>query len=225
MAAGLVATLAAASPGCGSLLGDDPTTFVRPALEILDIDGFESRLTGGGFLMVYALAEERSLTLGPRERIPITVTTTSGDFEQVGIYHVYCPPGRRRAGGFDCFRFLIRMQDQNDITEIAPYVAAIGGRFVTISPTGKWATIVLFEPVNIIRQARAAATWPGVADTDVASAPCFASVCTNLYVPIRIDAGTPEPGDGTIQVQPRDTVRVRYQQPETGSLEDFAVVP
>lgn len=168
---------------------------------------------------------DTSFRLERNQRVPARLSSSSGDEEQVGLYRLECP-AREGSYVFPCFTFLIMFAEGYDMAEIERRVAAIGGRFGSLS--SNFASIVIFEP-DAMRRAREAGSWPGVAYPWFSTRSCDPFLCSSLAhvltLPVRLDYGPPIPGDGTLQVVPGDTVYYRYTQPTGQILEASLHVP
>jgi hypothetical protein len=196
---------------------------VMPTLRALVIDDLITSLRHGGILNIMGFPADRAFRLGPRDRVPVEVSVTSGDAEAVGLYRTFCPP-RRRTEGYDCFRFSIVMLDGYHARDLADRVAALGGRFILVSATGWLGVVTLFDPHDLVRRARSARAWPGVKFTALGYWFCPLDMpdClsdSDLELPVPVDSGAAVPGDGIVQVRSGDTVTVRYRQPGGGTIE------
>ena len=231
---GVAVTFAVVLAGCADLLGPDRD--VTPHLRTLAIDG---ALVNGAFVTIDASPYDQTFRLEADERVPVEIEVSSGDREAVGLYREWCP-ARRGVPIYRCFTFLVMMQSGRSVIDVADRVAAIGGRFQyftivgggTVWVSGTLAAVVLFSPGDVVRQARRARSWPGVAITDLSwpggciePGACAPLPVNDFTLPVRVDTGAARPNDGTLQVRTGDTVLARYRQPVGGRIEARRVVP
>lgn len=220
--AGLYAVIA-----CADLFGPDP--IVRPQLRQLFIDDLVTRLRDGGILYVEAFPTDTTFRLEIGQRVPVQVNTTSGDREDAGLYRLLCPP-RDRGDHYRCFDFVVFMREGYDVRTVGDRVSAMNGRFQLVASSGRFASVTLFDPEDLVRRARSARAWPGVLFTELTGIICHPDVpnCTSLsdlLVPVPVDSGAATLDDGIIQVRTGDTVTVTYAQPGGGVLEARVIVP
>ena len=228
-------TVVAVMAGCADLLG--PRRTVRPALSSLSFDDLFTNLRDSGVLYVDAVPADVSFRLKPSQRVPIEITVSSGDTERVGLYRQFCP-FTDRGEHFYCFQFVIFMCcgpfPEHLVTTLADRVAAIGGRFDLVAATGWFGGVTLFSPDDVVKQARDAASWPGVEYTELSWPICIseaggggscASTAPFLAVPLPVDTGPAVPGDGILQVRLGDTVVATYDQPTGAVLQARVLVP
>jgi hypothetical protein len=188
-----------------------------------------TNLRHGGLLFMEALPADTAYRLPSGRRVPVDVHVSSGDREVLQLFRLRCPP--RESGTFNCFKFWFVMDEGHHAHEVAGHVAAIGGRFESISISGVMGSVVLFSPEGLVRQARAARSWPGVWRTNLSFLECQSwapAECGSrawLAAPMPVDTGAAIPGDGILQVRPGDTVRLVYTQPSGGVLEYTLQVP
>lgn len=194
---------------------------VLPELTRIGFDDLGTFLSDGGIVWLRGVPSDTSFRLQRNQRVPVRLSASSGDQEEVGLYRLDCPA---RDGGYvyRCFEFSITYAEVYDIAEIERRVAAIGGRFQIRSRS--FASIVLFDdPDKVMRLAREAGSWPGVAFPWFSAVGCLPTGCSTqfnfLSLPVRVDHGSPIPGDGILQVSPGDTLRFTYTQPTGQTLE------
>ena len=220
----LVATFALAL-GCTELFGPEP--LVRPPLDHVEIDDLATSLRHGGIIYLVGFPRDTSFRLAATQRVPVEVAVSSGDREEAGFYRAFCPP-RERQGLYNCFAFIILMDEGRDARDLGSHVAAMGGRFHIVSVSGRVAGVTLFDPRDLVERARRARSWLGVAYTELSFAGCQTPGCasrSHLMVPVPVDTGAAAMGDGVVQVRPGDTVVVVYHQPFGGTVEARRVVP
>lgn len=199
---------------------------VLPTLWQISFSDLGNTFIDGGVLWLMGSPSDTSFRLLRKQRVPVQLSSSSGDREDLGLYRLDCPG---RAGGyiFRCFRFNISFTEEYDMAEIERRVAAIGGRFAIRSSS--FASIVIFDPDAVNRHARDAGSWPGVWYSWFAGIGCHPAGCPTQYnhltLPVRVDHGPPVPGDGTLQVSPGDTLRYTYTQPTGQTLEVTLRVP
>lgn len=194
---------------------------VLPEMTRINFGDLGTYLSDGGIVWLRGVPRDTSFRLQRNQRVPVRLSATSGDQEEVGLYRLDCPA---REGGYTyrCFEFSIFYAEGHDMAEIEKRVAAIGGRFQIRS--SRFASIVLFDdPDEVMRRAREAGSWPGVASPWFSPVGCHPAGCPTqfnvLSLPVRVDHGPPIPGDGILQVSPGDTLRYTYTQPTGQTLE------
>lgn len=213
---------------CSDLAGPDRS--VAPRLRALAIDDLATSLRQGGIIYINGYPEDTAFRLESQQRAPVEVSVTSGDRETVGLFRLFCPP-RQRSWGYHCFDFSVVMQDGFTATDISGLVAGAGGRFNIVSVSGRYAAVTMFDPGDLVRRARQARSWPGVAYTElVFPGGCLQAVqgCasqSDLLLPLPVDTGAAVLGDGIVQVRSGDTVSVSYRQPDGLTIEARRRVP
>lgn len=198
---------------------------VLPTLTRISFADLGNTLNDGGVLWLMGLPSDTSFRLLRKQRVPVQLSSSSGDHEEFGLYRLDCP-GREGGYIFRCFRFSISFAEEYDMAEIERRVAAIGGRFYIRSSS--LASIVVFDPDAVMRHARDAGSWPGVWYSWFAGIGCIdlcPPIFNELTLPVRVDHGPPIPGDGILQVSPGDTLRYTYTQPTGQTLEATLRVP
>jgi hypothetical protein len=200
-----------------------------PRLRTLSLtdDLLATNIRNGGVFFISATPVDTSFRLPRGQRLPLSVTVSSGDEERAGLSRRHCPARERTTFGYPCFKFQVFMREGHRPLELADQVAAIGGRFYLVSSS--FAGIVMFEP-EVVRQANATTRWPGVAYAALGGTGCpLEGGCLNsdsdLLVPMPLDFGTAIPGDGIVQVRSGDVVTATYQQPDGGTIQATAQVP
>ncbi len=222
------AAAASTTPACDGFT--DPSRDLAPALVSLAIDDLASSLRDGGLLYINAFPADTTFRLDAGERVPLAITVSSGDQESLRLYRVFCPP-RERLAGFHCYSFILTMESGVQATSVAGQVAALGGRFHLVSVSGRIAGVTLFDPDDLVRRARNARSWPGVAMTELsfpfcapgAPPPCGSK--SALTAPMAVDTGGAVPMDGVLQVRPGDTLSVSYRQPDGSILVANGTIP
>jgi hypothetical protein len=219
--------LALLMAACADLFG--PGRTANPELNAILINDLETSLRDGGILYLEGFPADTSFRLGVDQRVPVEITVTSGDREDVGLYWASCPP-RDRGWHFSCFDFEIVMRNGFNAASVAGRLVAMGGRFDLISVDSTFGQATLFAPGDIVAKAREAWAWPGVAYTELVEGFCIepSSTCgslSKLAVPVPVDTGPAVPGDGIVQVRSGDTVTIVYTQPLGGVATTRAVVP
>jgi hypothetical protein len=212
---------------CADLTGPDRVDPPRLRTLSLTDDLLATNLRDGGVFFISATPVDTSFRLPRGQRLPLSVTVSSGDEERAGLSRRHCPARERTTAGYPCFKFQVFMKEGHRPLELADQVAAVGGRFYLVS--SNFAGVIMFEP-ELVRQARAATRWPGVAYAALMGTGCLPEApCLNsnsdLVVPMPLDFGAAIPGDGIVQVRSGDVVTATYQQPNGGTIQATAQVP
>jgi hypothetical protein len=215
----------AASVGCLDPTGPARLRSVTPHLRELTVDERATNLRDGGALTVDAMPWDTSLVLEPGQRVPLEIAVSSGDRESAGLTNELCPYRDRIPRRFHCYRLRVAMKEDRDVTEIGDHLLAAGGRFLSISTSGKFAEVMFFSPDDPIGRALRAREWPGVSSIELSGSGCYSTSCPSLTVPVPVYARTAAPGDGVVQVRSGDTVTVTYRQPGGGTLRLQLPVP
>ena len=220
-----LSALLVATDSCADLFG--PGGVDRPELERIEI----GLALGSGFITVDGFPVDHGFRLGYGQRLPVDITTSSGDRERAELYRRYCPT-RVGYGVYDCFRFDVMLRNGASIEDLPERVAAIGGRLVlygVCSDQGCWwggslVTVVLFSPDHLINTARRVREWPGVQIVDLHhTGVCPFGGCSplpywELTVPVPATVGAAVAGDGVVQVSSGDTLVALYRQPSGSTL-------
>ena len=233
-AAGALLALAA----CADLFG--PSGEVRPEMRTLM---FSSLLMGmaTGVIDVMAVPADSCFRLEPDQRVPVELTTSSGDHESVALFRRLCPM-RESSRAWNCFRFNVMMEAGQDVLSTRSRAAAAGAHVerlgICVPGACQFETssgnVVQFSPDDLIENARAAHAWPGVQEAGLLFAfgvelPGGGGVTDTdravLMLPVRVDtAGAVQAGDGRLQLRFTDSVTVRYRQPSGATLAVTGVV-
>ena len=217
---------------CATVASCEPTTapggFLRPALARIGPDLFAPSLGGGGYIVIGAQPADTSFRLPVDRRVPIELFATSGDREIPALYRETCP-ARDRGPKYTCFEFLVYMKNGVSVRTLSEHVHRMGGRFATISSLETWAAVIVFDPNEMIERTRSLLERPGVnyVATEVAFCIGAPEECSlaNLAIAVPVDTGAVRPLDGTLQLRSRDTVTIRYFQPDGSVLESRLVAP
>ncbi len=210
---------------CTDLFG--PSRTVRPVMRTLAITYLSAT---SGIMQIVASPADTSFRLGSGQSVPIEITTSSGDREASALYPQYCPVPMR-GWRYTCFEFDFGTRSDVSWQSVNGYVAGIGGRIRTWLSSLHIGYVVLFDLDDQVSRARSALSWPGVTFVELTPTPFCAEDVGNcidwstLTRPVYVEAGTPHPGDGTLQVQSGDTVTVVYRQPGGGTVQALSVVP
>ncbi|HVO35386.1 MAG TPA: hypothetical protein VMT21_07465 [Gemmatimonadales bacterium] len=210
---------------CTDLSG--PHRTVRPEMGSLRIAYFSAT---SGIMQIVASPADTSFRLGSGQSVPIEITTSSGDREASALYPQYCPVPMR-GWRYTCFEFDFGTRSDVSWQSVNGYVAGIGGRIKTWLSNLHIGFVVLFDLDDQVSRARSALSWPGVTYVELSPPPFCADDVGNcidwstLTRPVYVEAGTPHPGDGTLQVQSGDTVTVVYRQPGGGTMQAQSIVP
>lgn len=190
---------------------DVPNRVVNPALKTLAIDPAEVR--NGGALVVHARFADPGFTLAPQERISFTASTGSGEVEQMLAGPEVCPLANGDEYTCDSFSFGVRTGTR--ASAYTPYLDRIGGRFTYIALGDSAASVRIFDGDLSAAMAKAR-KWPNVRFVErnaiyrlMAGTPMNGAIGA-----ARLDFAAPRASDGTLQVQPQETVTVRYRQPD-----------
>ena len=191
-------------------------------------DVFAPRLGSGGFIVIGAQPADTSFRLSVDRRVPVELSSSSGDQESPALYRATCP-ARERGPKYTCFEFIVYMRSGVSVRTIRDRVEGMGGRLASVSPLESWANVIVFDLVNMIARSRAALDWPGVeaVATEVAFCVGATTACSlsNLAIAVAVDTGSARPFDGVLQVGSLDTVSIRYRQPGRALLETRLFVP
>jgi len=216
---------------CSDLSGPGAGGYVTPELRHLSFHYLETSYPDGGVLSIDGAPADTSFRLRQGQRVPVEIEVSSGDREEVGFYRELCPI-QERVPVYDCFSSAVAVHADVHVAYLASHVAAIGGRFTMVFPRGVGGVVAVFDPEDLVRKARRAASWPGVRLVELKSSACpgIALQCrsetrSRLRLPVPVDTGVAVPGDGIVQIRPGDTVTVTYRQPGGGRLEAKRVVP
>jgi hypothetical protein len=208
--------------GCDDPL--EPEVELRPELLLLSV--VEPR-EDKGFFTVRAQPANYERGLPATGSVPVSLSVSSGDEEQVGLRPMFCPDRRPPAEFFRCFLFQVELEHESAIDGVAREAAQVGG--VLSINYSVYGYVVLFRPDDIVAHARRAGSWDGVRAARLIGMPgCMIGPCIApgwLEIPVRVAVSPPVPGDGVVQVVSGDTVFARYQQPGGQVLEAWSVVP
>jgi hypothetical protein len=220
-----IGCLLSLAAGCSDPVGPK---LVTPRVDELFFSDLPSDFVADGVLYIHAVPADLTFRLGETERVPIELSTSAGDRENLKLFRLFCPP-RERISGFDCFRFALLMRDGFNAIDLRADAAAIGGRLHRISTGGRIASVTVFESGDIASHARRARSWPGVGFVDLLFSGCqdfavaWCGSHARLTTPVAVDVGEAIVGDGILQVQRGDTVIVQYRQP-SGEIREARVV-
>ena len=226
-------TLLSVTTACGDLLSPEPE--INPRMRGVWI---ESPSNSARIMYIHAYPADTAFRLQRGHRIPVEIRVSSGDRETAQLYRYFCP-AREYGPVYGCFEFTVRMRDGFDAADLAGRVEAAGGRLYLVWDyhtigSGRWATITLFSPDDLVGRAHRARSWPGVDSTSLSwqmgsidGQPPENWFRSLLRVPVPVDAEPAVRGDGVVQARRGDTVEVIYAQPlsTVGAVMDRAIIP
>lgn len=208
------AVLASALVSCDAITG--------PALERTELAslafGTISAVADSSAIVLVARPRSIQFRLAPDERIPITVSTSSGDVERVLLFDEAGGQGTPWDGYFSRVAFLVAANPGT--AEALDHRLRQRGLVpapVTNSPNARLA--ISFDPGRIVDAVEEVSRWPEVDFVDFEYGRFFTFGTPNgLAGPLRTAFGVPRAGDGVLQVAPGDTLFARYAQPSGGTL-------
>jgi len=179
-----------------------------------------------GLLEIGAGPADSLFQLASGTRVRVSVTSSSGDSEEVGLRHELCwsAPG----AAYVCDEIVFSMDSSHTVWELRDSLRVINARPNIVWWTGEFGalTVLDFDLQAALARVRA---WPHVRSADPngvmwvdgpgawAHAALGSSVALDLAVAVR--------GNGVVEVQRGGTVTVSYRQPDGTLLSATAVVP
>jgi hypothetical protein len=207
-----VAALALVLPLVASCGDPVDVVLVEPRLESLEARPFAFRFQGTWGLLVEGLLADGQGHLEPNMRLPLLVSTASGDEETLKLRPRIC--GAESGSRYLCGQFLFSMQQGRHISELSAYLDQLNGGLSFVGTNGSWSNVWLFEgeagpAMALVRR------WPGVASATYnglsypagGPQPSFHRPVVNVSP---ISFALPARGDGTVQARPGDVVTITY---------------
>jgi hypothetical protein len=221
LAAVLAATALAST--CARLL--EPLAQVHPLLALAKIDDFTSSLVDSGLIAISALPADTSYRLGPRDRIPVAITTSGRDSEAVELSQSVCgePPTL-----YACRELELQMDSGYQAQQLRPVVDQIPARFILVSVSGQVAGIWVFEPASLDDAIGILSRQRGVKYVGLAliySVAGGGGASPYLEGALPLDFARVVPHDGHVQARSGDTLTVTYDQPDRTQLTSQFLVP
>ncbi len=203
----------------------EPIVQVHPLLTSAGVDDFTSAFVDWGLVAVSALPADTSYRPGPRDRIPVAVTSSSGDTESVGLSSIVCgqPPTL-----YACRQLELQMDSGYQAQQLRLAMDQIPARFTLVSVTGQVAGVWVFEPASLDNAIEILSRQPGVKHVGLAlisSVGGGGSASPYLEGALPLDFLRVVPGDGHLQARSGDTLTVTYDQPNGTQLRSQFVVP
>ena len=174
--------------------------------------------------VVLAEASDTTTPLPLNVRIPATVSTSSGDVEQMLLARRVCDGDLR-----SCHVLGVGLQTGADLVRLATDLDRQGARLGPIAGSGFYGSVFVFEPGDVDRVSKWLAARHEVRYVEPSSfAVCgIPSMCpTDLLfvqvtgaVRLRELTGSPTPMDNHLEVNPGDSITVAIHQPDGSSFE------
>lgn len=175
----------------------------------------------GVLLMAGELNESQSLS--SRERLSVTIRTSRGDSETVGMWHSWCPDGDPNRD--HCYAVTVVVFRDANRSEIQRKLNNLG-MITTGADDGTLAwSVVGFNPQAIEKQAQTIARWDGVEGVIGVGVHYAENPAKSVAAPIRVSTGAPVIGDGRLQLQEGDVLTGIYVNPSGDTLRTTFTVP
>lgn len=213
--------------GCDPLA---PLSNVNPELSDIEVEMFPS---AHGVLKVSGIPSDETFRLPFRRRVQLMISTSGGDAEAVALYRHWCPP-HRKLSFYDCHSVILYTRSGVAVTDLEARILELGGRLGYVSPfSSSWATVVFLTPSGLMLRRQQMLDWSEVADVALDQPGCIEcdpqwlnEVQAALAAAIPLEPGTPEVGDGILQLSPGETVTATYTNPSgTSLIRTFAAPP
>jgi len=161
--------------------------------------------------------------LSSRERLSVTILTSRGDSEKVGLWHSWCPNGDPSRD--HCYALTVVVLRSANRADILRKLSNLG-MITTGADDGTlaWA-VVGFDPQAIEEQAQAISRWEGVEDVIGVGVHYAEDPARSVAAPIRVTTGPPIVGDGRLQLQQGDVLEGVYVNPSGDTLRTTFTIP
>ncbi len=228
---GVLALLTVAVPfvaACERATAPEPA-LVEFALRELVVDP-STRWDSTASLIVYAAVVDTLAPLDKNRRVRMSVTTSGGDSEQLGLARLACSEE-----SLYCHWISASVRPDANFDAIRRSIEPLGARINLIPLSRLYASVFVFDPVNV---PRVALTLARRRDIDVVQADGFATCgftgCGSAVayraglsggLPFRARTNQPTPFDGHLEIQPGDTIRLAVTQPDGTTLRHEHVAP
>ena|SRR5688572_30702225 len=208
-------SVAALVVGCGTSNSLAPIVRVTPALDSLVFSSFFTVWSESGILAIHGALAPSVPRLQSHERIPVRITVSSGDVEEMLLESLFDFPGPR-------YRTLltVSMSAGHTVEELTDVVAGIPARWWLISSSHTSGGLRVFDSRVADGAIRTLLSRDGVAsaERDIAG---FAGSPSNLeaqlFAAAPLNYGQSISGDGVVQGQSGDQIVIEYTQPN-GSI-------
>lgn len=195
------------------------STSAEVIVETPDLEGFTVqqvpfRFRGNWGAYVSASVTEGTLTLSRDSRVPFSISTDSGDFEQAFLRPVICDA--ESSGPYQCLEFMFSMEEGHHVQEVADRIDEVDAELRYVAYSGWFASAVIYDG-DVDRALRNVRSWPGV----VSASRIGFFYPTALSDPqaralglfLRLELASPIVGDGIIQASAGEVVTVVYDAP------------
>lgn len=214
--------------GCDTDVTGPPDP-VRPELEALALETAPS----GDVMSVRAVPADPEFELGAGQQVPLTVTTSSGDSEEVALTSRVCED--EDGAEYVCDELLVGMEEGHTADEVAHLLDDIDAALVDVlfedgTPEGGQVAHLKIFSGALDEAVDTAADWPDVRYAErngivrIQLEEDGDSVRVPLQRDLRVETTGPEADDGVLQLQPADTVATEYVQPDGSAIEAEVVV-
>ncbi len=214
--------------GCdGDVTG--PPEAVRPELEALALETAPT----GEMISVRAVPADPEFELEPGQQVPVIVTTSSGDSEELALVRRVCED--EDGAEFVCDELLVGMEAGHTADDVAHLFDEIDAVLLDVlfedgTPEGGQVAHLKIFSGDVDEAVDTAADWPDVRYAErngivrIQLEEDGDSVRVPLQRDLRAETAEPEADDGVLQLQPSDTVATEYLQPDGSAIEAEVVV-
>jgi len=170
-------------------------------------------LSAGGIVGVVGQPIDPNYRLPVGTVIPVAITTSAGDAEELLLEYVYCHDRRKRI--YECRQIEVTMHDGQDRGLAESAVRQHGGRWIGTDLAGRDLYYAFGDLNRILYYVRQVVTVRSAQFTYTTSAAAPFESLEDIYVgALRFDLGAPRAGNGIVTARPGETVRATYNQPD-----------
>ena len=179
-----------------------------------------------GLLEINAAPTDSLFRLTAGATVPVSVTTSSGDSEEVGLHHDLCWYSSDDA--YICDEIIFTMDSSHAVWELRDSLRAIHARLNDVWWTGEFGALTVLDGDALTVSARVR-VWPHMRYADPNGVMWMqgpgSSAHAALGVSVAMDSTQAVRGNGVVEVQRGGSVMIRYRQPDGTVLSATAVVP
>jgi hypothetical protein len=197
----------------------------EPRVVSLELQGLQLRQYPFGYngdwgLILEGNVADRDAVLANDMRVAVRAVGERGDVEDFLLIPHVCVTEDDRF--YECAAVLVWMSKGRHIREIADAVDKFPARIRSMYRDGQGGGLWLFGR-SVKDALRYGWLWPGVTKVERSWLGYFDNrtgpVRTGLTLPVVVEFAAPMPGDGRLQLQAHEQVRLQYTQPDGSLLE------
>jgi hypothetical protein len=187
---------------------------------------YPASLRDGGAIVVSGELDRDGVNLGANRRIQVTITTSGGDIERIGLWHARGGRGTAWDLYFSTLAFEVVGASGVDAVEFEQRFRDRGLVPVRLSMGWLQYQILTFDPLRIAQVAAEVRRWSEVAILEMTPGLIFSThLDRGVVAPLKVQYHQPRRRDGVLQVALGDTLRAQFVNPNGDTLHAMTVMP